>query len=82
MYIYSKMFDVRRVFVVILYKEKKYSQTSDSDLSSVMTYAIVAGLCAAGAGFFGKLPSLAGQQGVRILWNINDLTAGITLLYL
>lgn len=32
-----------------------------------MTYAIVAGLCAAGAGFFGKLPSLSEEQQVRRL---------------
>lgn len=37
-----------------------------------MTYAIVAGLCAAGAGFFGKLPSLAGQQEVTIYCGIRS----------
>lgn len=30
-----------------------------------MTYAVIAGLCAAGAGFFGKLPSLSEEQQVR-----------------
>lgn len=33
-----------------------------------MTYAIIAGICAAGAGFFGKLPSISNEQ--QVSWRL------------
>ena len=41
--------------------------------SSKMSYAIVAGLCAAGAGFFGKLPSYSDRQQVGFVYLFRDI---------